>query len=239
MKRSDKHFISKAFVAPNVLEIDVDPSLLAPCKAIVREIQDCPVTSGPVTFGGKLNLFVASPASWSSDIRWFSQNDPESFAWFEMLFEAIAPQRHVERMIDYDRRIVLYSGSFIARSRCTEPHFHKDWIKAENDAWVFLTPVSERCDRIGLVYENLRGGTSDYTYRHGKGLIFGDHFSHSTRPGSAREPEILLSLNFGTDRMDHWHQIATTTAYQGNCHRRPDGVFVRAGVPQVPDQPLA
>lgn len=237
MHRSDKHFISKEFLAPNVLEIDVDPALIEPCLKLVPELRRITGNKLPVTLGDGLNLYVQGPATWSSDIRWVSQNDLASMAWFDALYHAIAPYRHVERYIAYDREIVLYSGSFITRSICRDFDWHQDWDKGENDAFVFLTPLSDACEAMRLVYSNLRGGTSEYTYRQGKGLIFGDHFIHSTAPGEAAEPEVLLCLNFGTDRMDNWDQIALTTGRQGNCHRRPDGVFVCGGNPAKPARP--
>ena len=59
----------------------------------------------------------------------------------------------------------------------------------------------------------------------GEAIIFGDNFSHSTKPGRSTKPVILLSFTFGTDKMEHWEKIFRTAGYQSKLVCRPDGEF--------------
>jgi hypothetical protein len=220
-----KHFISAELRAPNVMEVDVAQAPLAGAARVAHEIQQHGLLTGPVEIAG-LRLYAERPRDWGSDIRWLSQVDPQGFAFFQEIFDALGLAAHVEPYVRYDKSVVLYSGFFVARSHCEALHLHTDWIDGDNDGFTFLSPLTENCGEIGLVYRNLLGRETDYRYRLGKGLVFGDHFHHSTGPGKSAEPSVLLCFNFGTDRMENWDKLSQTTAYQGVFHRRPDGEFI-------------
>jgi hypothetical protein len=226
MKLADKYFINPQFLARNVIEVDVPEELLESLGTITEAARTVTVAHGPVIMGNDLNFFVARPEDWNSDLRWISQADEKTFAWFEDLFHRSGAAGHVARYVDYAEAITLYSGFFVTRRQCTKPYFHADWIDGQNDAFNYIAPLSHNCGELGLLYRNMFGLEVEYTYRRGKALIIGDKFIHSIQRGEAREPVVLLSFTFGTDKMERWPVLSEIAANQGICHRRPDGVFV-------------
>jgi hypothetical protein len=229
MKLADKHFINPKLLARNVLEVDVPADLLDSLGAITEEVRAVTAAGGLITLGKGLEFFVMQLANWNSDLRWISQADERSFEFFEDLFRRTGAAGHVERYVDLAKAITLYSGFFVTRRTCTKPYFHVDWNDGHNDAFNFITPLTENCGELGLLYRDMLGQERKYTYRLGKALIIGDKFLHSVEPGEAAEPVVLLSFTFGTDKMDRWPLLSKTAAHQGVTHRRPDGVFVRTG----------
>lgn len=230
MMAQEKHWFNPNLLAPNVMEIDVDPCVFAPASALAREVQAITGCSHQARLGSGLALHVHSMATeWDSDMLWISHSDVESFTFFENLFRASRIAELVTHHIDYKDTIQLYSGFFVSRGRCTKPNFHFDWIDANNNAFTFLMPLTSNCQDMGLTYITVRGDQAEYRYRPNKALLFGDFFYHSTAPGETAERCVLLSFTFGTDKMEHWPAIAQTAAAQGRLHRRPDGNYVRDG----------
>lgn len=224
----DKHWINPELQAPNVLEIDVPQAPLDALRTLVPQLQRQGPGSAPFTTPDGLSLHVHHHPDWDSDILWITQFDEPTYRRLEAVFATLGVAEHVSERIAHDRRIVLYTTMFVCRSRCDLAHLHYDWQGTDNDAFTFLTPLSENCCDIDLVYEDFRGGPRTYRYRTGKGLIFGSHFHHSTAPGQTVAPAILLAFQFGTDRMERYDAILKS-AYQGAFHCRPDGRFVRFG----------
>ena len=63
-----------------------------------------------------------------------------------------------------------------------------------------------------------------HIYRAGEALIVGDHFSHTTEPFlQTPQTRVLLSLTFGTDKMEHWKNLKQTIEYQSEFFIRPCG----------------
>jgi hypothetical protein len=226
MQLNQKYFINPRMLASNVLEVDVPKDLLDSLKPIITEVASIDANDGFVALESTLNYGVVQP-DWNSDLRWISQGDEATFAWFESLFQRSGAADQVEQYIDFQAEIRLYSGFFVTRKWCRDPHFHVDWKDGRNDAFTYLAPVSANCEELGLLYRNVRGEVCEYTYRRGKALIFGDHFEHAVKQGETAEPVVLLSFAFGTDRIERWPEISQTIGYQGPFLCRPDGVFER------------
>ena len=229
MERSQKHFLSSQFAAPNVVEIDVPPEVLAPFGRLLPEIEAIEEPNREYTLATGERIWAAGPREWGSDILWLSANDERTFALFEQAYRALDPARYVHQYIERDADLTFYMGQLVTRRRCDKAKFHVDWDGANNDAFTFLAPLDERGAQTRLLYHDVRGAERSYSYRVGKGLLFGDWFSHSTAPLAAESRSTLLCFNFGTDRMDNWSDIARTTARQGQLCRRPDGQLVRRG----------
>jgi hypothetical protein len=211
-----KHFHNAELNAPNVLKVQLDAS-------VVQEL--LPLCSGKLD---RRNFTSISPP-WNSDMRWISAKSVAAFAAFESSFDRLGVAAHVEPFLDLDQSVRLYCGFLVVRSVCKGPDFHVDWIDTNNEAFTLLTPVTENCAGFGLLYKKLDGTFGEYDYKLGEGLIIGDDFLHSTKPGLSVEPVVLLSFTFGTDKMRHWDKIARTAASQGDLVRRPDGSFQRGG----------
>ena len=67
--------------------------------------------------------------------------------------------------------------------------------------------------------------SGQYEYQIGKCIAFSSNFLHSTDVGKSSSPSFLLSMTFGTDRMEHWNAISKTAATQGLIYRLPNGCF--------------
>ncbi|NBB23612.1 hypothetical protein GVM20_00550 [Porphyrobacter sp. SLTP] len=228
MEVREKHWLNPNFLAPNVLEVEIDPATFSAAFGLVPEIQSVEAGSRELALGGGLRFSVKSMASlWASDILWISQDDMATYNFFNAMFRASGIAEKVAHRVDHDHDLRLYSGFFVTRSKCEKPDFHEDWLEANNDAFTFLMPLTANCGEVGLTYANARGGVAHYAYQMGKGLIFGDHFVHATAAGQTSQRCVLLSFTFGTDRMDNWPRIAETAAAQGRLHCRPDGVVMR------------
>jgi hypothetical protein len=226
MQAGQKHFINPVLKAPNVVEVDIDLAVLHEMQALLAEVLSSPskLLDGCI-LDSTVPLWVMRP-KWGSDIRWISQHTVEGYRLFKLAFDRLGVADHVARYIDLDKAIVLYSGFFVVRQECNELDFHRDWVKANNNAFTFLTPLTENAGELGLAYRNVFGEVCEYAYTMGKGIIFGDHFLHSTNVGKASSPIGLLCFTFGTDKMEHWEPISTTAAQQGSMYRQPDGQFI-------------
>ncbi len=207
-----KHFINHELVAPNVMTVRVD-------RLIVAEFK--PLGSDPLDE----TAFATARPPWNSDVRWISAVTPDAFAIFQSAFDRMGIAAHVAPCLDLDREVRLYSGFLVVRSACSEPNFHLDWVKTNNEAFTLMTPVTDNARDFGLLYKQLPGETAEYDYKVGEAIIFGDHFEHSTKPGRSPDPVVLLRFTFGTDKMEHWEKIRATAGHQSRMVRRPDGEF--------------
>ncbi len=231
MSDNRKHFLNPDLQAPNVREVDADPAVIAGLAEVAAKLTNLNRMEGYVDIGGGVKLYATYPEKWTSDIMWISQADRAGYDWFEDIFTRLNIAANVADCIDFDQRIVMYSGFFVTRKICSGVNWHHDWVDANNDAFTFLGPVSENCEDFGLAYQNFRGQDCRYDYRAGKGLVFGDHFLHSTHPGRTPETTVLLSFTFGTDLMENWDKISQTAASQGMFYCQPDGTFVTREAP--------
>ena len=209
-----QHFINRDLLAPNVLTVPVDTTIVDEFASVAADHRD------------RRRYHVAHPP-WSSDIAWVSANDEDTFAVFQSAFDRLGIASHVEPYLDLDRAVRLYCGFLVIRSRCDAADFHRDWEQTNNEAFTLITPVTANAGDFGLLYQRLDGQTAEYAYRRGEAIVLGDHFSHSTKPGTSDEPVALLSFTFGTDRMEHWDSISRTAGHQSALFRLPDGRFQR------------
>jgi hypothetical protein len=208
-----KHFINPELGAPNALVIPVD-------EDAGRDLLPIADMAAPDT-----DFEVVEP-NWKSDIRWISANSPEAFHRFEQAFQRTNAATHVAQYLDLEREVRLYAGYLVVRSQCSEPDFHIDWDRTNNEAFTLVTPLTANSEGFGMLYRRMDGSIGDYQYKLGEAIIFGDHFVHSTKPGQSEQPVVLLTFNFGTDKMAHWDSILRTAGYQSKMIRRPDGQFV-------------
>ena len=209
-----KHFMNHELLAPNVLRVPVDVSVIDEFRTLA---------DGRETGSG----YQTYRPPWSSDIRWISADSADTFRQFESAFERLGIAAHVEPYVDLDKEVRLYAGFLHVRSECAKADFHVDWDKTNNEAFTLITPITDNAEGFGMLYRQLDGTVAEYEYRRGEGLLFGDHFIHSTKPGRSASPVALLTFNFGTDKMVHWDKIARTTGRQTGMLRMPDGELRR------------
>ena len=190
---------------------------------IVAEFAD------PARLPGRFISVAPRRDKWHSNIEWISPDDEEGFGVFESAFQRLGIPERAAPYLDLDRDVRLYFGFLVVRSRCTEAYFHHDWRGLNNEAFTFMAPATANAAGFGLLYKKLTGETAEYKYRPGEGIMFGDNFEHSTKPGAADEPVVLLSFEFGSDKMEHWPDIYDRLRKQAALLRQPDGSFVRTG----------
>ena len=171
--------------------------------------------------------FTSVAPEWGSDVRWISACEPETFKIFDSAFRRLDIAGRLANRIAVDRKIRLYCGSLVLRSKCDSPNFHCDWRKVGNQAFTLLTPVTSNADGFGLLYLDAKGEVRDYEYKRGEGIAFGDWFSHSTKPGRSEQPVALLSFEFGSDRMADWPRALGEMQARSRLLRRADGEFIR------------
>jgi len=205
-----RHFLNKDMLAANVMTVPVD-------AVVVSEFASS-------EYRDRRDLACVSP-DWKSDIEWIAPSEPDSHRRFEGAFDRMGIAGHVRPYLDIEREVRLYAGFLVVRSECSEPAFHVDWVNTNNEAFTLLTPVSPVPAGFGLLYKKLTGEIAEYEYKTGEAIIFGDNFSHSTKPGRSDEPVVLLCFEFGTDKMEHWDKIYETIGRQAGMLRQPDGEF--------------
>ena len=218
-------FLNPAFMAPNVFEVDLPADLVSDLDRQAPAIRAMETKGATYPLEGGVSLYCERPASWRSDICWLSHADERSYRWFEAMFDRLALAAMVAEFVPHDREIRLFAGSFVTRSRCAAHDFHCDWLTRENHAFTLMAPITGNAGVLGMAYKDVRGTTRGYSYPAGKGIVFGTHFEHSTAVGELDQRAVYLCFNFGTDRMEHWPELAKTTGGQGDFYRLPDGRF--------------
>lgn len=208
-----KHFYNSAMSAPNVMTFPVNMDIVDEFKDFDRV--------------GHASGMARVRPPWQSDIEWLSAASEEEFERFQSAFDRMAIADQARPFLDIDNDVRLYAGFIVIRSRCEAADFHVDWRMTGNEAFTLITPISVHSADFGLLYRTLSLDVAEYRYRRGEAIMFGDHFSHSTKPGAADEPVVLLSFTFGTDKMEHWPKIRFKAQYQSMLMRRPDGTFER------------
>ena len=205
-----KTFVNNTLEAPNVVEIKFDFNSI---RHLIEEIS-------------KDDLHTASP-SWDSDIKWISNNSFRSYGVFYECFNKLQLSSIFEKFVEHNKKLILYSGFFVSRSTCSGFNFHHDWVtECQNNAFTLIAPLIHPKDGINLIYKAFDGKERKYKYELGKGIAFGSDFIHSTDKGISTSPSVLLSMTFGTDKMNLWEPISKTALNQGNLVRLPNGNFV-------------
>ena len=167
---AQKHWINADFLAPNVMEVDVAGDAFAPAFKLAAEIEQVDAAASSMMLSSVLRFHVQTPASkWSSDILWISQEGLATYNFFNEMFQASGIADHVAERIDYQERIILYSGFFVTRGQCDKPHLHVDWVDGNNNAFTFLMPLNASCNQLGLTYVKATGEMGEYAYQIGKG----------------------------------------------------------------------
>jgi hypothetical protein len=209
-----KYFFNDEMNAPNVLKVNVDASIVQELRRFSDLTDDN-------------SAFAIHKPQWNSDICWISPNTAEMFDVFYSIFRRLNIAAHVKEFLDIENDVQMYCGFLVRRRACLMPNFHVDWVDTNNEAFTLITPLSDNTKNFGLLYQTQDGSIIEYEYKMGEALIFGDKFIHSTKPGWSEKATLLLSITFGTDKMQHWPKIAKTAATQSNLMRLPSGDFFR------------
>ena len=205
-----KSFFNDKLNSLNAVEIDFDASLKS---LLLPELS-------------KEDYYTARP-DWNSDITWISADSFRSYSVFLECFERLKLASIFAPLIEHQSSIILYSGFFVKRLRCSDYNFHVDWQNdCDNNAFTLIAPLLLPEKSPGLVYYDANHQIKKYSYSLSKAIVFGSGFIHSTDIGSTHSPVVLLSLTFGTDDMKYWDAISKTALSQSRLMRLPCGLFL-------------
>ena len=210
-----KHFINHELLAPNVLTVPVD-------MEIVGEFADLARSEGM-----QPGYYSLAPWPGISDIRWISALSMAKFDLFQSAFDRLNIAQHVRQYLDIENDVRYYTGFLHIRQKCKESNMHVDWQLTNNEGFTIIIPIYGLENLPRLIYRKLTGEIAEYTYKYGEGILFGDHFIHSTPAEELDSPLALLVFNFGTDKMEHWDKLKRTQARQCPLVRLPNGEMIR------------
>ncbi len=125
---------------------------------------------------------------------------------------------------DYDEQIQVYCGFFVVGKGMDRETWHKDYRDGAN-AYTLITPLFELDQSHGdLMYKDQSSNTRIYQYKMSEAIIFGDGFEHATQPYARTEQlRVMLSLTFGTDKIEYWDILKETIGDQSNYMILPCG----------------
>lgn len=160
----------------------------------------------------------------TNPLLWFSCNTFETYNIYKRFFDALEIESEVKELVDYDDKIVMYCGFLVIGNRAPNHIWHVDYDPNAN-AYTLITPLFDLdSDQGNLLYRSTDDQTVPYQYALGEAIIFGDKFIHSTEPYShSKNIRVLLSLTFGTDKLQYWPILKNTLASQSKFLMLPCG----------------
>lgn len=159
----------------------------------------------------------------SYPLLWLSNNDAETYAVFRRFFDSLGIESEVRKLVDYRQRIVLYCGFLVIGDRAPAPQWHCDYAPEAN-AFTLITPLFELDPGHGHLLYKLGNETQRYQYKPGEAIFFGHKTSHTTEPYQpSAKKRILVSMTFGTDKLEYWPQLRETLDTQAPYFVLPCG----------------
>ena len=174
-------------------------------------------------FGGEAPTFFYATYG-TEPLLWVSNNDWESYRLFKAVFEEIAIAPEIENLVDHRDGITLYSGFFVVGHHADNTNWHLDYAEGAN-AYTLITPLFALNPGHGnLLFRDDGGAVHTYRYRLGEAIVLGDRFPHTTEPyAGTGEMRVLLSMTFGTDKLEHWDALKQTVGGQSKFLILPCG----------------
>ena len=202
----------------NAFEFEFDPSLLDRLAwmydSVVAPKLDLHAlrANGALMLQGNDLLFQVVPYH---SLAWVSAADLATHREFQDVFDHLGLAEAVKPLVDWHERIVMYNGFFVVSNGVAEANWHVDYRDGAH-AYTLLTPLYDLEPEHGqLLFLRDEQAIWRYCYRRGKGAVVGERFWHATEPHPAGKPRVLLSMTFGTDRMEHWPVLEHSVGEQG------------------------
>jgi len=224
-------------VAPglNAYSFAFDAAILAGLQALYRTrlapLFDTPEVASLLDGGeNRFGEFATEPSFFyatygAEPLLWVSNNDWDSYGEFKTVFEAMAIAPAVEPLVDHRDGITLYSGFFVVGHHADNVNWHLDYAEGAN-AYTLIAPLFPLDPGHGnlLFRDDESGEVHTYPYRLGEAIILGDRFPHSTEPyARTGETRVLLSMTFGTDKLEYWDTLRQTIGGQSKFLILPCG----------------
>jgi hypothetical protein len=211
----------------NAYELAFDESLLQPIREVYRTLDLDPFFAKEKVARGKVAVgnYAFHVERYSNTMAWVSADDLATHGLFRRYFDSLDLEPSLKTMVDCERQIQVYCGFFVVADWFREPSFHVDYFDGAN-AYTLLTPLFALDPGHGHLLIRDRNNEAIYKYQYevGSAIMIGDHLHHSTEPyartGTRR---VLLSLTFGTDKMQYWNVLRRTVGTQSDFMIMPCG----------------
>lgn len=159
----------------------------------------------------------------SYPLLWLSNNNVETYEVFRRFFDALGLEEQVRELIDCRERVVMYCGFLVIGDRAPATQWHCDYAPGAN-AFTLITPLFELEPEHGHLLYKLREQTERYEYDLGEAIFFGEKTAHCTEPYPVTDKKrVLVSMTFGTDKLEYWPQLKETLESQAQYFVLPCG----------------
>ena len=160
----------------------------------------------------------------TAPLLWISNNNNHTYKLFKSFMDELDIMDEIKTLVDYDKQIQVYCGFFVVGKGMDRETWHKDYRDGAN-AYTLITPLFELGRSHGnLMYKDEASNIKIYEYKMNEAIIFGDGFEHATQPyAKTDELRVMLSLTFGTDKIEYWDTLKETIGDQSNYMILPCG----------------
>jgi hypothetical protein len=160
----------------------------------------------------------------SAPLLWISNGNSHTYKRFKSFMDELGIMDELKTMVDFENHIQVYCGFFVVGNKMDRQTWHKDYFDGAN-GYTLITPLFELEHAHGnLLYKDESKNTKTYEYKMNEAIIFGDGFEHATEPyARTDELRVMLSLTFGTDKIEYWDTLKETIGEQSNYMILPCG----------------
>lgn len=171
---------------------------------------------------GELKFHVTSYGT--APLLWVSNNNNHTYQLFKKFMDDLGIMEEIKTLIDFDKKIQVYCGFFVIGKQMDRETWHKDYQDDAN-GYTLITPLFELDAEHGdLMYKDKSEKVKTYQYKMNEAIVFGDGFEHATQPYAKTDNlRVMLSLTFGTDKIEHWSTLKETIGEQSNYMILPCG----------------
>lgn len=157
-------------------------------------------------------------------LLWVSNDNLTTYDVFNGFFRSLDIVDEVKQLIDFENEVVVYCGFFVVGDHLPEAKWHVDYFDGAN-AFTLIAPLFQPVSTHGdFLYRDNESIVRKYRYKRGEAIILGDRFPHTTEPyPKTSSRRVLLSLTFGTDKLEHWRVLKETVGRQSNFLVLPCG----------------
>jgi hypothetical protein len=156
-------------------------------------------------------------------LLWFSNNDAQTYAIFRRFFDALAIENELRELVDCRQKIIMYCGFLVIGDRAPAAQWHCDYAPGAN-AFTLITPLFELEPGHGHLLYRLGNQAERYQYNLGEAILFGEKTAHTTeRYSQSVKKRILVSLTFGTDKLEYWPHLKESLDTQAQYFMLPCG----------------